>query len=281
MIDPTVTQGAMLAIGEIIGAALIGGALGLAGTQHSAKIQKQNSREAREWQENMLKSRYQWTMRDMRDAGLNPMLAYKQGAGGVSSPIQAPMPAGGQAMAQGAQAGIAAAKAGPETALARERTSAATQQANLYSAQTNASETQAELNTQNAEKAKVDKAYREHEITLLDARTQKELAGLPHAEQMADFWSGQIWDDFSKTDAINLFVKAAPYILGGVGGRMILNRFLQKISAKGATSAASGRRGRQGVRQILETIKPQNPSQLQPTRLRRPQRAPGAGNPFK
>ena len=60
--------------------AVIGGAFGLAG----GLIQQSSARSAvgRQVadQERFYRNRYQWQMEDMRRAGLNPLLAYKQGA---------------------------------------------------------------------------------------------------------------------------------------------------------------------------------------------------------
>lgn len=41
-----------------------------------------NASKNRKWMRKNYKNRYQWTMQDMKRAGLNPMLAYSQGVGG-------------------------------------------------------------------------------------------------------------------------------------------------------------------------------------------------------
>lgn len=43
------------------------------------------AKQQRRWATKMYKNRYQYTMDDMRSAGLNPILAYQQGAGGPPS----------------------------------------------------------------------------------------------------------------------------------------------------------------------------------------------------
>lgn len=45
------------------------------------------------FQERSQRRRYQWTMEDMRKAGLNPILAYQQGGGSALSGARATMPA--------------------------------------------------------------------------------------------------------------------------------------------------------------------------------------------
>lgn len=53
---------------------------------------------------------YQATMKDMKKAGLNPILAYKQGATAAGAAQMAQVPDFGEAMSRGMQAGVATAK---------------------------------------------------------------------------------------------------------------------------------------------------------------------------
>lgn len=61
---------------------------GIAGAIASAR----QARKQRSFQERMFKNRYQYTMADMRSAGLNPILAYKQGGGSAPSGAMAQIP---------------------------------------------------------------------------------------------------------------------------------------------------------------------------------------------
>lgn len=63
----------------IIGAA-IGAGAGLLGSGIDAQISRSSASAQMGFQERAFRNRYQWQMEDMKRAGLNPILAYKQGA---------------------------------------------------------------------------------------------------------------------------------------------------------------------------------------------------------
>lgn len=69
------------------------GLFGLAGSAISAGVSATIAAKNRKFQKKMYKSRYQYTMEDMRKAGLNPMLAMQTGVGGgVPSGAMAQIP---------------------------------------------------------------------------------------------------------------------------------------------------------------------------------------------
>lgn len=83
---------------------LLGGALAIGATALSAAAARKEARKQRDFVERMRATAYQVTMEDMRAAGLNPILAYRQGpttAGGVGITAT---PGYGTAAAAGAQA---------------------------------------------------------------------------------------------------------------------------------------------------------------------------------
>lgn len=65
--------------------ALIGGVASAAGQWMANSEAKEASQRQMDFQKETLRHQYQWGMEDMRKAGLNPILAYKQGGAGSAS----------------------------------------------------------------------------------------------------------------------------------------------------------------------------------------------------
>jgi len=87
--------------------ALIGALGNIVGTGMTAALSANEAKKQRSWAQFMSSTAYQRGMADMKLAGLNPILAYKQG--GASSPTgsMAPMPNFGAGISQGMSAGAA------------------------------------------------------------------------------------------------------------------------------------------------------------------------------
>ena len=97
--------------GAMIGSALIGGAVSAFGAKRQNEAAQSAAREQMAFQKESAQNQYQWAMDDMRKAGLNPILAYKQGGAGTLggssySPVNV-----GAAAAAGGQAGFSSALA--------------------------------------------------------------------------------------------------------------------------------------------------------------------------
>ena len=89
--------------GALAGSSVLGSIISGFGKKSSAKKAYKRQRKLR-------RSAYQDTMGDMAKAGLNPILAYKQGATNAATVNMAPVPDFGEALARGTQAGVATAK---------------------------------------------------------------------------------------------------------------------------------------------------------------------------
>lgn len=108
----------------------------MGGSLMSAVMGQSEARKQRSFIREMENTRYQRTMTDMKAAGLNPLLAYKQGAGSTSPGGIAQVPDFGASFSKGVSAAASAKdvqQKGPvakaQAALIKEQTNAATWQA--------------------------------------------------------------------------------------------------------------------------------------------------------
>ncbi|AXH78147.1 MAG: DNA pilot protein [Microviridae sp.] len=96
-------------VAPLIAAAAIGAGAGLLGGFFQNSSAKSAAKKQMKFQEKTLRHQYQWGMEDMRKAGLNPILAYKQGgAGSASGSSYTPQNIGASAV-QGASTAAASA----------------------------------------------------------------------------------------------------------------------------------------------------------------------------
>ncbi len=118
-----------------IGGAIVGGLFGASSAKRQRKFNKVEARKLRRFQERMYESRYQNTMTDMKRAGLNPLLAYRQGTGGGTPAGAAASSSLGQeapAIAAGAGKGIEAAIAmATKQKITQDTATSAAQQAKI------------------------------------------------------------------------------------------------------------------------------------------------------
>lgn len=114
-------------VAPLVGAALVGGAFGLGGSLVQGFMGKSAADDQMGFQRDMYGRRYQMTMADMRAAGLNPILAYRQGAPGSPQGAMYQPPNYGQSAMQGASSAVQMARMGK---LIDAEVKAATEKAN-------------------------------------------------------------------------------------------------------------------------------------------------------
>lgn len=122
------------------------------------------------------KTRYQDTVNDMKKAGLNPGLAYSQGAGGQPSTV--PLPQLGDTLTHGVSAAMSAAQAKANTRLTEAQTALLNAQTDALSARPGLENLKLQAETRNigasTAKTGVDTELARANIPLTEARTKGE-----------------------------------------------------------------------------------------------------------
>lgn len=187
---------------------LFGAAGGLAQTSANKAAQQRQFR----FQEMMYRNRYQFTMEDMQAAGLNPILAYRQGGGGA--PPGGAMAGAPNIMEAAAGSARGLAKMSADVKLAKMGTRLRRTEIGLRGAQEAATTWQAELNRKLTKKAEIDAEV--SSATAANIRTQTTLGrtAIPAAKAQ---------ETLDKTT---------------LGGRLRqLNRIIRSITGRDATGA--------------------------------------------
>lgn len=220
--------------------AVAGAVTGLGGGIASAAMAARESKKARAFQKHMYQNRYQYQMSDMRKAGLNPILAYRQSPPGAPSGSTAKVPDLGQAMVRGMEAGGKASKVSGEKELIRQQTATSASQAMLADNAAMRESSQAVLNYDLMEKARADAQSALANANSANANainttanTDVTKARLQYEKIMSDFWKNNPW--------------AAPAERGiravqGLG-----------LGAAHSASQAANRRSQEGTARMQET----------------------------
>lgn len=208
--------------GEWLGGAI--GALGsLGGSALTAGLATDQAHEQRKFLRNMRKTAYQTTMKDMKKAGLNPILAYRSGPTPLGGSASIPnIPDFGSSAAQGARAGVDAVRGGKQG----KHTSAMTDGARAAAARgwhdANAAELQVGLLAETMNDQREVWASNARKMTA-EARLAE--AKLPYAiahEEVMDEWGSEI---ASARELAGVLHDWAP-ILGSVAGGALFGKML-------------------------------------------------------
>lgn len=181
------------------------------GQQAANDAAEEQAEYARAFQREVLQNRYQWQMADMRAAGLNPILAYRNAAPGAPGAVQAPV---GNIMA-GVQSGVANAAS---TALAVRRQnqelSNMREQEKVAKAQTE----QIRVNTAAAklavQSARAENARKHHEEAFWNTREGRIAA---EASALQQAFPGSTVDQFFKLGLLGTSQLRTPDITPGSG----------------------------------------------------------------
>lgn len=152
--------------------ALIGGGMQAGGELASGFMNMFSARSAQKAAERMYKHRFRWAMKDMRLAGLNPILAYQQAGGSVPMGAQFTFP---NPLEQAGASVRGLGKLEADVELAQQRKSMVRQQENVANRQE-------ELLQESVRKMKVDTEASAASVRELESRAEKNQAEAARTE---------------------------------------------------------------------------------------------------
>ena len=180
----------MAFLGDVAGA-LIGGAFSAFGAERANRAARAAAREQMQFQERMFKNRYRYTMADMEAAGLNPILAYKQGGGSApGGSTYTPINIGA--------AGVTGAAGGVSSAVAARR---AEYERALMKSQKDTTDTQGALNTFQSGVARAQRRVYEQQRKNLEWDEMQHRANSAFHKHLLDLWKSKAGKALAWTDA--------------------------------------------------------------------------------
>ncbi len=100
---------------------LAAAAVGAASSYFQGQGNRRNMKTAQAWEERMRETRHRTNVEDLKNAGINPMVAYSQGQGGPGGNLSSPSPSGGVDVVDGVSSALASSKVSSELALMKSQ----------------------------------------------------------------------------------------------------------------------------------------------------------------
>lgn len=189
-----------------------GGLVGAGGSITSAILSYKEARRQRKFIREMRRTAYQATMYDMREAGLNPILAYKSGPTSAMAASQGMTPDIGQGIASGMAAGAQISQAASAKGLRKEQ--AETQKQEKWRVHADKL-----LKSQQMGVAVDSRTLIQAQARATNAKTALDNAALPKASALADFYSSPTGQKTTVATELMRRVTGAIPVRGSIGVR--------------------------------------------------------------
>ncbi|AXL15415.1 DNA pilot protein [Microviridae sp.] len=163
---------------------------GLLGSAISAGVSASESKKARKFQKRVLQNQIQWRVRDLKLAGINPILAAGSGlgGGGAPAPVQPSIPDFGSSAAAGARAGADVKRSKAD--VRQRQTQADANNAIVLNQKAQAAKANAGVDTERAQQLALQEAanYSANNARVAEANADLLRSNLPQARAIADMW---------------------------------------------------------------------------------------------
>jgi len=183
--DPITIAAGISAIGNLAGGFISSGGQQSANAQ-SAAYNAIEAQKNRDWQERMANTAYQRAMADMKQAGLNPILAYQQGGAGIGSGAQASVKF--ENTMEGIGHGVSSAGQAATRAIELQNVAS---QTNNNAAQTEVRKNEVELTKANTQRTIQDTITSAAQARRTDAETAYTMEQMKNPEELRKLWAAQ------------------------------------------------------------------------------------------